>query len=72
MAKPVADWTEDDVLALPPGENDGFERKDAHLLDLTIPKVKVDDGAKRARQTAAICVRFSVAAWIDVGDGSFI
>jgi hypothetical protein len=43
MPKPVAEWTEDDVLALPPGENDGFERKGVHLLDLTIPRVKMDD-----------------------------
>ena len=43
MPNPVAEWIEDDVLALPPGENDGFERKGKYLLDLTIPKVKVDD-----------------------------
>jgi hypothetical protein len=42
MPKPVAEWTEDDVLALPAGENDGFERKGAALLDLTIPGVKED------------------------------
>jgi predicted HTH transcriptional regulator len=40
MPKPVSDWEEEDVLALPPGENDGFERKGAKLLDLTIPGVK--------------------------------
>jgi hypothetical protein len=40
MPKPVSDWEEEDVLALPPGENDGFERKGAQLLDLTIPNVK--------------------------------
>lgn len=42
MPKPVAEWTEDDVLALPAGENDGFERKGAALLDLTLPGVKED------------------------------
>jgi hypothetical protein len=42
MLKPVRDWEEDDVFALPPGENDGFERKGAQLLDLTIASVKVD------------------------------
>lgn len=42
MPKPVAEWTEDDVLAFPAGENDGFERKGAALLDLTLPGVKED------------------------------
>jgi hypothetical protein len=42
MQKPTSDWEEGDVLALPPGENDRFERKGAQLLDLTIPNVKVD------------------------------
>jgi hypothetical protein len=43
MPKPVAAWDEDDVLALPSGENDGFERKGSRLLDLTIPGVKQDE-----------------------------
>lgn len=42
MPKPISDWEEDDALALPPGENDRFERKGTQLLDLTIPNVKVD------------------------------
>jgi hypothetical protein len=42
MPKPVAEWTEDDVLALPGGENDSFERKGARLMDLTIPGVTQD------------------------------
>src|SRR5713226_5759833 len=37
MAKPVGEWVEDDVLSLPKGENDSFERKGAHMLDLTLP-----------------------------------
>jgi len=36
MPKPVSEWAEDDVLSLPQGENDTFERKGAHLLDLTL------------------------------------
>lgn len=40
--KPTVDWTEDDVLSLPPGENDSFERKGAPLLDLTLPQVRED------------------------------
>jgi hypothetical protein len=43
MSKPVAKWEEDDVLSLPPGENDTFERKGAPLLDLTIPGVNEND-----------------------------
>jgi hypothetical protein len=43
MQKPAAAWEEDDVLALPPGETDGFERKGARLLDLTISGVNQDD-----------------------------
>jgi hypothetical protein len=43
MSKPVASWEEDDVLSLPPGENDTFERKGARLLDLTIPSVNEND-----------------------------
>jgi hypothetical protein len=39
MPKPVAEWSEDDVLSLPVGENDTFERKGARLLDLAIPGV---------------------------------
>src|ERR1700733_3760065 len=37
MPKPVGEWAEDDVLSLPKGENDTFERKGVHLLDLTLP-----------------------------------
>jgi len=47
MPKPVSEWTEDDVLALPSGESDRFERKGVRLLDLTRPEVtqdKVMDG----------------------------
>jgi hypothetical protein len=36
MPKPVGEWVEDDVLSLPQGENDSFERKGAHMLDLTL------------------------------------
>lgn len=43
MSKPVAEWTEDDVLSLPPGENDEFERKGARLLDFTVPGVREGD-----------------------------
>jgi|ERR1039458_6643161 predicted HTH transcriptional regulator len=39
MSKPTDQWNEDDVLALPVGENDTFERKGTKLLDLTIPGV---------------------------------
>lgn len=39
MPKPLADWNEDDVLALPAGENDSFERKGSRMLDLTLPQV---------------------------------
>ena len=39
MPKPVSELTEDDILALPIGENDSFERKGARLLDLTLPEV---------------------------------
>jgi hypothetical protein len=42
MAKPTAEWTEDDVLSLPLGENDAFERKGAALLDLTLPQARED------------------------------
>ncbi len=40
MAKPTVEWTEDDVLSLPLGENDAFERKGAALLDLTLPQAR--------------------------------
>jgi hypothetical protein len=43
MPNPVENWTEDDVLALPAGENDSFERKGSKLLDLTTPRVREDD-----------------------------
>jgi hypothetical protein len=43
MAKATVEWTEDDVLSLPQGENDTFERKGALLLDLTLPNVKEDE-----------------------------
>jgi predicted HTH transcriptional regulator len=43
MPNPAENWTEDDVLALPAGENDSFERKGSTLLDLTIPRVREDD-----------------------------
>lgn len=42
MAKPTVEWTEDDVLSLPLGENDAFERKGAALLDLTLPPARED------------------------------
>jgi hypothetical protein len=42
MPKPVSEWTEDDVLSLPPGENDTFERKGSELLDLTLARVRED------------------------------
>ena len=40
---PRTPWTEDDVLALPPGEDNRFERKGSRLLDLTIPTVDQND-----------------------------
>jgi hypothetical protein len=43
MPNPIQNWTEDDVLALPAGENDSFERKGSRLLDLTIQGVREDD-----------------------------
>jgi hypothetical protein len=43
MSKPVVEWTEDDVLSLPSGENDAFERKGTRLLDLTVPGVREGD-----------------------------
>ena len=43
MPNPIRNWTEDDVLALPAGENDSFERKGSRLLDLKLSGVKEDD-----------------------------
>src|ERR1700737_587160 len=43
MPNPIRNWTEDDVLALPAGENDSFERKGARSLDLKLSGVKEDD-----------------------------
>jgi non-heme chloroperoxidase len=40
MSKPIAGWDEDDLFALPGGENDTFERKGSKLLDLTQPGVR--------------------------------
>jgi hypothetical protein len=40
MPRPVSQWTEQDVLSLPLGENNSFERKGSRKLDLTIPGVK--------------------------------
>lgn len=42
MGKPTVDWTEDDVISLPQGENDAFERKGSPLLDLTLPQARED------------------------------
>ena len=42
MAKPTVEWIEDDVLSLPLGENDAFERKGAALLDLTLAQARED------------------------------
>lgn len=42
MPNPIENWTEDDVLALPAGENDSFERKGSRLLDLKLPGVDED------------------------------
>ncbi len=43
MPTPIENWTEDDILALPPGENDSFERKGSRLLDLKLPGVNEDE-----------------------------
>lgn len=43
MAKPLSEWTEDEILALPAGENDKFERKGSRILDITLPGVREDD-----------------------------
>lgn len=43
MPRPIENWNEDDLLALPRGENDTFERKGSRLLDLTIAGVNQDD-----------------------------
>jgi hypothetical protein len=40
MLKPVSEWTEDYILALPQDENGTFERKGSKLLDLTLAGVK--------------------------------
>lgn len=50
----MSEWTEDDILSLPPDENDTFERKGSELLDLTLSQVK--DGVVRdelAKQLSA-------------------
>ena len=42
MAKLVRDWDEDDILSLPPGENDTFERKSTDLSakpDAALPEL---------------------------------
>jgi hypothetical protein len=64
MAKPTADWNEDDILALPAGENDFFERKGARLLDLTIPKVREDDVRDELAK--------QLSAFADTGGGRII
>ena len=38
--KPVAEWTEDDVLSLPYGEFDWLEAKGRRAIDLTLPNMK--------------------------------
>jgi predicted HTH transcriptional regulator len=43
MPNPVSKWNEDDLLALPAGEDDSFERKGARSLDVTIPGVREED-----------------------------
>jgi hypothetical protein len=43
MPNPIENWTEDDVLALPAGENDSFERKGSRSLDLKQQGVKEDE-----------------------------
>src|SRR5882672_3409423 len=43
MPKAIGTWDEDDILALPRGENDAFERKGSRLLDLTVAGVSQDD-----------------------------
>ncbi|HXM61178.1 MAG TPA: ATP-binding protein [Terriglobales bacterium] len=43
MPKPIETWDEDDVLALPRGEDDTFERKGSRLLDFTIAGVSQDE-----------------------------
>jgi hypothetical protein len=42
MSKPINKWDEDDILQLPLGENDNFERKGSELLDLTLQSVTPD------------------------------
>jgi hypothetical protein len=41
--KPVAEWTEEDVLSLPHGEFDWLEAKGRRALDLTLPTVREAD-----------------------------
>lgn len=53
MTKAAADWTEDDVLQLPSGENDTFERKGAMKLDLTIGAKENDVLDELAKQLSA-------------------
>jgi Putative DNA-binding domain len=54
MAKSVFEWTEDDALSLPLGENNEFERKGAKALDLTISGVREGDvRAELAKQLSA-------------------
>jgi hypothetical protein len=43
VSKPLESWNEDDVLALPLGENDTFERKGSKSLDLMLPGVREGD-----------------------------
>jgi hypothetical protein len=43
MPTPISSWTEDDILGLPAGENDSFERKGSRLLDLRLPGVQEND-----------------------------
>ena len=69
MPKPISDWEEDDVLALAPGprrpgEDDSFERKGAQLLDLTIPKIKVDSALTTSPTKVLIAVTFLLAGTI--------
>lgn len=41
--KPVAEWTEEDVLSLPYGEFDWLEAKGRRAIDLTLPNVREAD-----------------------------
>src|SRR5580700_2705347 len=51
--KPAADWGEEDVLQLPSGENDKFERKGSLKLDLTIGAKESDVLDELAKQLSA-------------------